>query len=54
MNIKFYVDRYVSKHGWVRVTSGLDRMEIAENMKKTLADRYQEDMENFSICVVGM
>jgi len=53
MSIKFYVERYVLFRGWVRVTSGLESLQVAENMKETLAHRYSEDIENFSICVIG-
>lgn len=51
MVIKFYIDRYVMYRGWVRVTSGLGSLEVAENMKETLAQRYHEDVDNFSIVV---
>ena len=53
MSVKFYVERYVLNSGWVRMTTGLDSLQIAENMKETLAKRYDEDEENFLICVVG-
>lgn len=52
MKVKFYVDRYVPQEGgWIRITSALASLDIAENMKQTCAARYNEDIENFSIVV---
>lgn len=53
MSIKYYVERWTLR-GWVRTTEGLNSLQVAENMKETLSRRHHEDIENFSIVVVGM
>jgi|GEM_PF-6797685 len=47
---KFYVERFTLQ-GWIACTAGIDSLTVVENMKKTLAKRYNEDVDNFSIVV---
>ena len=51
MKVKFYVDRYTLRMGWVRATSDLGSLAVAKNMKESLAARYGEDVNNFSIVI---
>ena len=39
--------------GWVRATSDLGSLAVAENMKESLAARYGEDVNNFSIVILS-
>jgi len=48
--MKFYVERY-TKNGWERVTVGVTSLEIAKNMKESMAKKYGEDIDNFSILI---
>jgi len=50
MEIKFCVERSINR-SWVRVSSDLDSILIAENMKQFFAKKYHEDPDNFSILV---
>ena len=47
---KFYVERWTLR-GWIRITSAQPSLMIAENLKESLALRYHESVENFSILV---
>jgi len=49
--VKYYIERYVKKQGWIRQTSDLDSLQMADNIRKFLAQAWDEDISNFSIMV---
>lgn len=51
MSIKYYVDRWTLS-GWMRITEDLKQYHIAMNVKESLALRYRESVDNFSVVVV--
>jgi hypothetical protein len=53
MILKYFVDRYTVDRGWIRITEDLKSLDIAENMKATLAQRSGSPIDNYSIVIQG-
>lgn len=48
----YFIERW-TRAGWTRVSTGIANKDVAENLKASLAARYGESEDNFSILVVA-